>query len=186
MISLQQALLQRRTVAHFLPKAVPDSVLRTAIDHARWAQNHKLTEPWRVQILGPVAHAAATELAVEYFLEAKGPDVAERKRLQWSARPGMFAVSYRTTPDDALRNREDYAATCCFVQNLMLALWADGVGGQWGTGDYLRNPRMYDVLGLIAHEQELVGLFSYGYYDPAQLPKSVRRKGVEDILQLLP
>ena len=55
----------RRSIDLFAPDRVDPEVLRAAIDVARWAPNHRLTEPWRFYLLGPVAMGAVVDLVVK-------------------------------------------------------------------------------------------------------------------------
>ena len=45
-MDVYEALLSRRTVFKYEDAPVPDDVLDRALEAARWAPNHKLTEPW--------------------------------------------------------------------------------------------------------------------------------------------
>ena len=76
----------RRTIDLFEPEPVGTEVLRDAIEVARWAPNHRLTEPWRFYLMGPVTRAAIIDLAVELDTAAKGEraGAARRARLRRS------------------------------------------------------------------------------------------------------
>jgi nitroreductase len=43
--------------------------------------------------------------------------------------------------------QEDYAATCCSIQNMMLALHSQGVGSKWTTGAVTRTKEIADLIG---------------------------------------
>ena len=45
-------LRERRSIDLFTPDAVGADKLLAAIEVARWAPNHRLTEPWRFYLLG--------------------------------------------------------------------------------------------------------------------------------------
>jgi nitroreductase len=161
----------RRTVDRFLPDAPPQDVLDTALDLARWAPNHKLTEPWRFYLLGPDTVSGVVSLNARLVADSKGAEAGEMKRRKWSAIPGWFVLSC-VQDDDALRRREDYAACCCAAQNIMLYLWSRGVGSKWTTGAVTRDDAFYRLLGIDPALEEVVGLFWYGY--PAGEPQSLR------------
>jgi len=172
----------RRTVHQFLTEAVPQAVVLEAIEHARWAPNHHLTEPWRFDLLGPESIAAVLRLARAILTEQQGERPAEAKVARWSNIPGWLFVSYLRDADP-LRDRENYAATCCAMQNLQLSLWSRGLGVKWTTGPVTRDPRLFDLLGLDPDARGSVGLFWYGY------PESVgeqKRQPVEAIARVLP
>ena len=47
-----EAIRGRRTVKAFAPEPVPRERLDELFELARWAPNHKLTQPWRFRVLG--------------------------------------------------------------------------------------------------------------------------------------
>ncbi len=62
----------RRTVHQFKPGEVPPiEKIEEAIDLARWAPNHHLTEPWHFYIIGPETASAITELNAELARKKK-------------------------------------------------------------------------------------------------------------------
>ena len=173
---------QRRTIHSFRPESPPRQIVLDAIESARWAPNHKHTEPWMFHLLGPETVDAIVALNAELAAKKKGPKAAEAKRRRWSEVPGWLAVTCAQS-DDALRSEEDYAACCCAVQNLSLVLWSQGIGLKWSTGDVVRHNEFYRLLGIDPAERRVVGLFWYGY--PEQIPEQ-KRKPVEEIIHELP
>ncbi len=134
----------RRSIDLFEPEPVGSGVLLEAIDVARWAPNHRLTEPWRFYVIGAAMRDAVIELAAELDAAAKGERAGEARRARLKGIPGYFVLTSRRS-DDALTEREDYAACCCAAQNLMLYLWQRGVGVKWTTGGITRQQRFYDL-----------------------------------------
>lgn len=162
----------RRSVDAYQPELPPRQLLLEAIELARWAPNHHLTEPWQFYLCGAETRAAIIELNSEIVAAARGEQAAAQKRERWSAIPGFLVVSCAIS-EDPLRAREDYAACACAVQNLMLSLWSHGIGSKWTTGAVTRDPRFYDLTWIDPEQETVVGLIWYGY--PAQLPDSTRR-----------
>ena len=176
---LANVLRGRRSIDLFLPDPVPSSALHEAIEMARWAPNHRLTEPWRFYLLGARTTQAVVDLAVTLEVAAKGERAGAARRARLEAVPGMFVLTSRRS-DDALLEREDYAACCCAAQNLMVYLWRLGVGVKWTTGGITRQPSFYDVLGIEAARESVVGLFWYGV--PKVVPTQERRRPVAEIV----
>ena len=85
--------------------------------------------------------------------------------------------------EDALREREDYAACCAAIHNFTLYLWKAGVGSKWTTGPVTRDPRLFDILGAEHDTEFVVGLLWFGY--PKITPQQ-SRKAVDDVLTELP
>lgn len=181
--SVAQLLRERRTINDFQAEVPPVESILQAVEVARWAPNHKMTEPWRFQILGPQTQAKIVDLNSELVAASKGVEAGEKKRERWSQIPGWLAVSSLIAPDDELRTKENYAATCCAVQNLSLFLWSEGIGVKWTTGPVTRDPRAYEILGKSPEQEDIVGILWYGY--PEKVPQT-RRHPVDEICTELP
>ena len=171
----------RRTINLYLQTPVPEALVREAIDAATWAPNHHVTEPWTFYLLGPETIDACLDLVRRIVTEKKDARAGEFKAKNWSEKPGWLVVTCRRSGDD-LRQREDYAACCAAVQNLLLFLWKAGVGTKWTTGDITRDPRFFEILGL-DDDEFVVGLIWYGY--PKVTPGQ-SRKSAEEVTRKLP
>ncbi|MCA9024802.1 MAG: nitroreductase [Planctomycetaceae bacterium] len=180
--TISDVIRHRRTIENFQPECPPRDVILRAIELARWAPNHKHTEPWRFHLLGDQTVREIARLNTELVREAKGDTAAAAKQQRWSSVPGWLVLTCEVT-DDPIRSEEDYAACCCAAQNLALALWAEGIGMKWSTGAVTRTDEFARLLGLEPGERRIVGLFWYGY--PASIPEA-RRKEVEDIINERP
>ena len=168
---VNQALRERRTVNFFQPDAVDPAVIEAAVRAARWAPNHRLTEPWQFFHLGPQTRQALIDLAFEQVQSTKGAEAAEARRQRMEAVPDWLVITYARA-DDALVDRENYAATCCAAQNLMLYLSSAGLGSKWTTGPVTRDPALPALLGVDPARHEVVGVFWIGY--PKAVPASRR------------
>ena len=172
----------RRSIDLFAPDPVGADPLLAAIEVARWAPNHRLTEPWRFYLLGPATTRAVVDLAVELEVAAKGERAGPVRRARLEAIPGVFVLTSARS-EDALVERENYAACCCAAQNLMLYLWPQGIGVKWTTGGITRQQRFYELLGIDSKTELVVGFFWYGV--PKVIPTRERRP-VEDIVVVRP
>lgn len=179
---VSEVLTGRRTINSFDQTPVPEEILVAAVNAARWAPNHKLTEPWRFHLLGTETAKSLVELNARIIEEKKGPKSGDEKRRKWSEVPGWLVVTC-VRSDDTFREEEDYAACCCAIQNLTLSLWANGVGAKWSTGEVTRHADFFELLKIDPAEQRVVGLISFGY--PRAVPIQ-SRKPVESILHRLP
>ncbi len=180
--ALAELIRGRRSVDRFRPELPAPTLIREAIELARWAPNHRLTEPWHFYLCGPQTRQAIIDLNAEIVAAKQGQAAAEAKRTRWAQVPGYLVMTCDRS-DDPLRAQEDYGACACAAQNLMLALWARGIGSKWTSGDVTRDRRLYDLLWLDPQQETVVGLFWYGY--PQEVPASTR-KGVEAITVELP
>ncbi len=160
----------RRTTKLFLQEKVSDELVLEAIELARWAPNHHLTEPWHFYLFGDASKRAATELIRTIVTENKSAEVAEFKARSAAAVPGWLLVTCRKSTN-LLQQQEDYASCCCAIQNLTLYLSEAGVGSKWTTGAITRDQRFFDLLDIDADREFVVGLIWYGYVDKLPVQK---------------
>lgn len=168
----------RRTTKLFLRQRVSKKLVHDAIEVARWAPNHHLTEPWHFYSFGDETIVQTVELIRTIAAETKDEDVAEFKAKSAAAIPGWLLVTCKKS-DDELLQRENYASCCCAIQNLTLYLSEAGVASKWTTGLITRDERFFDLLKIDSSDEFVVGLIWYGY--PKILPTQ-SRKGVDEIL----
>ena len=165
------ALRARRTVHDFLPELPPRETVLEALEAAHWAPNHRLTEPWRFYLLGAETAERICLINAELVSRKNGEEAAAAKLRRWRAMPGWLAVTC-VKSGDAAREQEDYAACCCAVQNLLLGLWACGVGSKWSTGKVIKETAFFDAIGADPALEFCVGLVWYGY--PQTVPAQHR------------
>ena len=174
---LGERIRARRTTKLFLRQKVDPDLVREAIDVARWAPNHHLTEPWHFYLLGPQKIAAAAALIGTIIRETKDDeDLAAFKEESALSMPGWLLVTCKRSEDELLQ-QEDYAAVCCAIQNLTLYLSEAGVACKWTTGRITRDRRFFDLMGIDFGEELVVGLLWYGY--PKILPEQSRKPVAE-------
>lgn len=196
---LHDALLSRRTIYKNDGRAVPGDVLDRALEAARWAPNHKMTQPWRFVVAGPETRAQIAEVNAALAIAKVTEDddvlkakMAEKARGKIMNAGGLVVALQALTPPctpgaqtaaELFREKEDYAAVCCAVHNFVLSLWADGVGCVWGTGGLTRDARALAHLGVNTDTHNVVGFLRIGY--PAAVP-SPTRKPLTDVVRHLP
>ena len=171
-----ETLQSRRTIELFLQTPIPDRLINDAIEAAVWAPNHHVTEPWHFYTLGDETRERCLDLCQDIVTHKVNEKAGEFKRQSWSEKPGWLVVTCRRSEDELLQ-REDYAACCAAIQNLMLFLWKAGVGCKWTTGDITRNARFHEIVGIDAATETVVGLIWYGY--PKLTPTQSRRARAE-------
>ncbi|MBV9876697.1 MAG: nitroreductase [Verrucomicrobia bacterium] len=181
------AIQSRRTIKEFRSDPVPEETLWRILDAARWAPNHRLTEPWRIAMIGmqsreTLADALAnlTESSQDPSVMAKAKEGARKKVM---SSPVLLAVTCRLAGNRA-QQVEDLAAVCAAVQNLQLAAWSEGIGTHWNTGKVTRLPETSALLELSERGEQLVGFLYLGY--PAQVPEAPKRQPIQDFVRNLP
>jgi nitroreductase len=138
----------RRTHKSFGADSVPRETLDELLELARWAPNHRRTNPWRFRVLGPETFGR--------LKEAAGP--AEAPKLE-RARTLVLASCVLT--GDLEQDEEDVCATACAIYAVLLAAHARGLAGYWRTPRILRTKAGREAVGLPDGERFL-GLIHLG------------------------
>lgn len=181
--SINELIKSRRTIHNFKPDPKPSvDVIKSAIQHAVWAPNHHLTEPWQFHLIGDETKEKICQLNAELIRTKLGDKAAEAKLKRWQALPGWLLLTCPRSDDD-LREQEDYAACCCAAQNMSLYLWNEGIGVKWTTGKVIRDERFYQITNIDIASTFIVGLFWYGFAD---VVPPAKRKPLEEVLFDLP
>jgi nitroreductase len=180
-MNVKNLITGRRTIYDFKPEPVPVEKIKQAIDVARWAPNHHLTEPWHFYLLGPETIKSIIELNTQIIREKYGDEAANAKQQRWSKISGWLVVTCDKSADQRLM-QEDYAACCCAIQNMMLYLWSENIGVKWSTGKVTRDPRFFDLLWIDQNAETVVGLFWYGYAE--ETPQAARKQTEQITIEL--
>ena len=179
-----EAIRTRRNVREFTDKPVTVDDLKTIIEAATWAPNHRHTEPWRFIVLakdGELRKQVAQIVHDWTYDNIKNPnqkrriDSSEAAKREILDAPAFMYVYAREGPNEEV-TRENYAATACAVQNLLLAAHSIGIGVGWSTG----KPCLADVRSTIGAEPDwqTVGALYIGY--PSEKPEA-KRAPVDDV-----
>ena len=176
---LDDLLRGRRTINLYEPTPVSEDELLQAIEVARWAPNHRLTEPWTFYVVSPQTKEKIARCAADIDTAAKGERVGQARYDRMMAVPAGFVLTSRIGNGE-LMDLEDYAACCCAAQNLMLSLWNRGIGVKWTTGAVTRAPAFCELLGIDPQTERVVGYFWYG--TPRLVPEQ-KRKPVDAVVR---
>lgn len=189
-MDVRDAIRTRRTIFRFKPEPVPLEKLKALLAYGIWAPNHHLTEPWRFTVLGEQTRQTLARRYGELQAQKAPPDADEtlRRRLceagiaKFLSKPTIVAISC-LQQGDAQRRREDYAATCCALQNIQLAAWAEGIGMQWTTNPITMEPDTYRLLGIDPEQEYIIGFLYVGFPDESPTRE---RKPLCEVLRLTP
>jgi nitroreductase len=181
------AIQSRRTIKQFRSDPIPEETLWRILDAARWAPNHRLTEPWRIAIVGRQSREALADALASQTASSQDSSVLakakEDARQKVMSSPVLLAITCRLAGNPA-QQVEDLAAVCAAVQNLQLAAWSEEIGPHWNTGRVTRLPETSALLELSERGEQLVGFLYVGY--PAQVPESPKRRPIQDFVRTLP
>jgi nitroreductase len=170
-MELEEAIRTRRTHKAYAPEPVDRDTLDELFDLARWAPNHKLTNPWRFRVLGPNALARLKAAAADPIAAAK-----------LARAPTLVVVSATQSGDDATLDEEDVCATAAATYAVLLAAHGRGLAGYWRTPAILLTPEGREAVGVPGGERVL-GLLHLGH--PRQEPRAPERAPVADVVEYL-
>ena len=185
-MDVKDAIISRRTIFKFKEEPVPNDIIEQIFSYGIWAPNHHITEPWRFTVIGEKTKLILAQRYREIKMEDT-PDHVDAENLakigqlayeKFMSKPTIIAVSCVQNGDEQ-RQREDYAAACCAMQNVQLAAWDAGVGMQWSTGRITMEEQTYKLLGIDSSQEYIIGFFYTGY--PAEIKEPKRQPAAEFI-----
>ena len=173
-MEILEAIHSRGSVKAFKPDPVERELIEQLLDAAIRAPNHKLTEPWGFFVLTGDSKTRFAELRraqrAQSFADPEAPEAQKALQKAFDVADGTPAIIAVTShvADDPVRRDEDYAATFCAIQNIMLAAVSFGLGTYLRTGALLADRRVADLVG-VPDGHRVVGTIHLGY--PAEEPK---------------
>jgi nitroreductase len=168
-VDVADAIRGRRTHKSFAAEPVPDDTLRELFGLARFAPNHRLTQPWRFRVLGPVSLAR--------LKDAAGP--VEAPKLDRA--PTLVVASVQLSGAQE-QDEEDVCATAAAIYAVLLAAHARGLASYWRTPAVLRGRAGREAVG-VPDGERVLGLVHLGR--PLTAPPARERDPVESYLSFL-
>jgi nitroreductase len=169
-MELEQAIRTRRTHKAYAPEPLGRETLDELFELARWAPNHKLTNPWRFRVVGPRALER---------LKAAGEDPIAAAKLDRA--PTLVAVT-ATQSGDPVMDEEDVLAAGTAAYVVLLAAHGRGLAGYWRTPGVLRTAAGRAALE-VPDDERVLGLLHLGH--PRQEPRVPERAPVADVATYL-
>ena len=170
-MELDEAIRTRRTHKAYQPEPLDRATLDELFELARWAPNHKLTNPWRFRVVGPQA--------LERLKTAAGDPVAAAKL---DRAPTLVAVSATQRGGDPVLDEEDVLAAATAAYIVLLAAHGRGLAGYWRTPGVLRTDAGRAALG-VEEGERVLGLLHLGH--PRQEPRVPERAPVDAVATYL-
>lgn len=169
-MGLEEAIRTRRTHKAYAAEPIDRATLDELFELARWAPNHKLTNPWRFRVVGPGALAR--------LKDAVGDPVAAAKL---DRAPTLVVVSAIQSGDPAL-DEEDVLAAGAAAYIVLLAAHGRGLAGYWRTPAVLRTAAGRGALA-VPDDERMLGLLHLGH--PRQEPRVPERAPVDAVTTYL-
>lgn len=161
-VKITDVIRTRRNIKKFKSDPVSREEIKDLLETARFAPNHRMTEPWEILFIGP--------------------EIREKlnHKTNFGDAPEVLAI-LSTPAKTSIDRDEHYAAVACFIQNFMLAAWAKEIGTGWSS--FGASPHVKELLG-VEVGYEVVGMIPVGY--PAEIPAIKERTPIEVKIKDLP
>lgn len=185
-MDVERAIETRRSVVKVKQDPVPKEIIWRILESAVHAPNHKITEPWRFHVFtgrgrGELAKARAETARLMAEEEGEDEELAagriSRERKKAFRAPVVIAVISLGGRDE-VETKENYAACCAAVQNMLLTVHSLGLGAIWRTGPVSYHGYMRSFFGL-EDGDSIVGYLYLGYPDVGE--RSRRRRPVSEL-----
>ena len=169
-MELEQAIRTRRTHKAYASEPLERKTLDELFELARWAPNHKLTNPWRFRVVGPQALARLKDASDDPIAAAK-----------LDRAPTLVVVS-ATQSGDPVLDEENVLASAAAAYVILLAAHGRGLAGYWRTPGVLRTAAGRAALQ-VPDDEHVLGLLHLGH--PRQEPRVPERAPVAAIATYL-
>ena len=166
----EAAIKARRTHKQYGSAPVDTETLRELVDLARFAPNHKLTQPWRFRVLGQEIRSRIDEVA------------GEKEAMKLRRAPTLVLATAFLSGEPSV-DEEDLHATACAVYAILLGATNRGLASYWRTPACFTEAAVRDGLGLAANER-VVALIHLGPAVSEPPPKE--RLALDHVLEFVP
>ena len=180
---VEQNILGRRTIKSFKKDSISAEVIIELLNVAKWAPNHKLTEPWRFQLYGDEGKEQFVQAYIHAQPKVDGEisEKVKRKAQYFRDIPVHLVV---VMPEDPRQRRwdEDYGAVSSLIQNFQLAAWEREIGMIWRTNDWVYDPLFREAIGVLPGEK-VVATLMIGY--PKHIPEAQTRTDIRELVTII-
>jgi len=164
-MELFEAIHKRHSQGKVKQDPLPRETIERLLDAAVQAPNHYKVKPWRFIVLTGEARNKLGDVMSASQKDRK-PDLPQEafnktRGLPLRA-PVLIAVGADKPSEEKVIEIENVSAVSAACQNILLAAEALGLGAQWRTGEWARDPKVKEFLGF-STDQHIVGFIYVGY-----------------------
>jgi nitroreductase len=187
---MKNVVMNRRSVypKMFDSPEVTVEEVKSLLEFARWAPNHKNTQPWNFVVFHGEGKETLLRAQTAYLqISLAGSDMLVAKqdklRLNASKSGAVIAIVMKRDTAQRLPVWEEMAAVTCAVQNMWLVASELGLGGYWSTGGATNADEIRTLLQLEPEDIHM-GWFYLGKFE-GQLPNPTNRIPVEQFTKFI-
>lgn len=176
------ALITRTSQGALTESSPSAQVLNTAFQAALRAPDHRLLRPWRYLVITGEARQRLGECFLRAGLQDNPAlsEVEQQRLLKMPLRAPMIIVAITASKaDPKVPLVEQTLSTGAAIQNLLLALYAQGFGSMWRTGWVTEHPTIKQAL-MLQDNETIAGFIYVG--TPATPAKQPNLLNVDDFV----
>lgn len=159
--NLLDLIRSRRSIRNFIYKKIDNDTIKEILDCGRWAPSGQNSQPWKVCI---VAHPTVKRMIAE---QSKYGGIIESAYLNF-----VVFLDLERGYDRV----KDILAVGAFIQNMLLAVHAKGLGAVW-IGEILKNKeKISEIFKFSPERYELMGVLTVGLIDESLEKKEERKR----------
>ena len=155
----------RHSIGKVKADPLPREVIEKLLEAGNQAPNHHKVRPWRFFVMTGAARERFGEVMAASQRARKPdlpPEVSEKTRALPLRAPVIIAVGVDKPTEERIIEIENVCAAAAACENMLLAAHALGLGAQWRTGEYARDPKVKEFFGLTP-DQHLIAFIYIGY-----------------------
>ncbi|MFX1357964.1 MAG: nitroreductase family protein [Promethearchaeota archaeon] len=167
---LIELIKSRKSIRNFVYKKIDNETIREIIECARWAPSGQNNQPWKVCI---VSHPTVKRMIAE---QTKDGGIIESAYVNF-----VIFLDLERSYDRV----KDISAMGAFIQNILLAVHAKGLGAVW-IGEILKNKdHVNEIFKYPTDKFELICVIAVGIIDEPleeKREKERERKPIDDFI----
>ncbi|KQC33428.1 nitroreductase [Nonlabens sp. YIK11] len=188
MKTLLETLQQRRSrfPAEYTGEPIAEEHLNEILEAARWAPNHKKTQPWKYKVVRGAGLQKLSVFMGEQFEKSTGKSGSMKtkkmaEKMQQSST--IILIFLHRDKKESIPEWEEVAAVSMSVQNMWLMTHQLGYGAYWSSPKSFANMNEFEAIETSPNDQFL-GFFYMGTVanQPTDLPK---RKSIEEFTEFI-
>jgi nitroreductase len=164
-MDILETIKTRHSTAKVKADALPREVIEQLLDAGSQAPNHYKVRPWRFVVLTGNGRSRLGDVMAASLRDRQPdlpPEGLDKTRSLPLRAPVVIAVGVDKPTDPKVLELENYSAVSAACQNILLAAHALGLGAIWRTGEWARDAKVKEFLGL-APDQHIAGFLYIGY-----------------------
>lgn len=179
---ISKLIRERKTTyaSSYSDKRIPFEVLEEIITNALWAPTHKMTQPWRFELLTGTHHEDLGKYMLDFYKKSLSKDQFPESRyqttLEYPKNATMLVIVFRRSERIEIPEWEEIAAISCAVQNMWLTCTALDIGCYWDTA--IATIQYCDTILDLKPNEKCLGIFYMGYISDTLEKGNRKRKSL--------